>query len=104
MSSVDIPLVMFHTAWRSEPCEYKWTDAESRAQKARLEAQRAEMQEELDDTVKEHIVNLRIDGLTDLSTKLQENYEKFVKDLAINIDSAVNLVSNSADNLTSVLG
>lgn len=62
------------------------------------------MQEEIDDTVKEHIVNLRIDGLTDLSTKLQENYEKFVKDLAINIDSAVNLVKNSADNLTGVLG
>lgn len=62
------------------------------------------MQEEIDDTVKEHIVNLRIDGLTDLSTKLQENYEKFVKDLSINIDSAVNLVKNSADNLTGVLG
>lgn len=62
------------------------------------------MQEEIDDTVKEHIVNLRIDGLTDLSTKLQENYEKFVKDLSINIDSAANLVKNSAENLTGVLG
>ena len=61
------------------------------------------MQEELDDTVKEHIVNLRIDGLTDLSTKLQENYEKYVKDMAINVNHAVDLVSNSADNLSKVL-
>lgn len=61
------------------------------------------MQEELDDTVKEHIVNLRIDGLTDLSTKLQENYEKYVKDMVINVNHAVDLVSNSADNLSKVL-
>ena len=62
------------------------------------------MQEELDDTVKEHIVNLRIDGLTDLSTKLQENYEKYVKDLAININDASQLVADSADNLSKVFG
>ncbi len=61
------------------------------------------MQEELDDAVKEHIVNLRIDGLTDLSTKLQENYEKYVKDMAINVNHAADLVSNSADNLSKVL-
>lgn len=79
------------------------TDAESQAQKARLEARRAEMQEELDDTVKEHVNTMRIEGLSDLQTQMQENYEKYVKDLAINIDSASNLVTDSANNLASTL-
>ena len=61
------------------------------------------MQEELDDTVKEHIVNLRVEGLTDLQTQLQENFEKYVKDLAVNLDDAIELVKDSVNNLSSQL-
>ena len=79
------------------------TDAESKAQKARLEAQRKELQEELDDTVRDHVTELRIEGLSELQEQLQKNYEKLVKDLAINVDDATKLVADSADNLSKTL-
>ena len=62
--------------------------AEARAQKARLEAQRKQSQEALDDTVIQHQYDMQVEGLSDLSEQLQENYEKFTKDLNSNFDKA----------------
>lgn len=62
--------------------------AEARAQKARLEAQRKESQESLDDTVIQHQYDMQINGLSDLSNQLQENYETYVKELNRNFDTA----------------
>ena len=61
--------------------------AEAKAQKARLEAQRKESQESLDDTVIQHQYDMQINGLSDLSDQLQENYETYVKELNRNFDT-----------------
>lgn len=79
------------------------TDTESKAQKARLEAQLQEKQETLKDTVTEHVADLRVDALNDLSEDLRLNFEKFVKDLAINIDDDVKLINDVAITLNSTL-
>ena len=60
---------------------------EGRAQKARLEAQRKESQESLDDTVIQHQYDMQINGLSDLSNQLQENYETYVKELNRSFDT-----------------
>lgn len=61
-------------------------DAASRAKKARLEAELQEKQDALDDTVKDHIYNLQIDGLDKLSTQLNDDYEKYCKELSSSVD------------------
>lgn len=53
------------------------TDAESKALKARIDAQIKQKREEQDDTIRNHAVELQTNGLTDLQNKLQENYDKW---------------------------
>lgn len=62
------------------------SDAASRAKKARLEAELQEKQDALDDTVKDHIYNLQIDGLDKLSTQLNDDYAKYCKELSSSVD------------------
>lgn len=62
------------------------SDAASRAKKARLEAELQEKQDALDDTVKDHIYNLQIDGLDKLSIQLNDDYEKYCKELSSSVD------------------
>ena len=62
------------------------SDAASKAKKARLEAELQEKQDALDDTVKDHIYNLQIDGLDKLSTQLNDDYEKYCKELSSSVD------------------
>ena len=62
------------------------SDAASKAKKARLEAELQEKQDALDDTVKDHIYNLQIDGLDKLSTQLNDDYEKHCKELSSSVD------------------
>ena len=62
------------------------SDAASRAKKARLEAELQEKQDALDDTVKDRIYNLQIDGLDKLSTQLNDDYEKYCKELSSSVD------------------
>ena len=61
---------------------------EARAQKARLESQKKQSQESLDDTVIQHQYEMQVEGLSDLSNQLQENYETYVKELNRNFDTA----------------
>ena len=79
------------------------TDAESRAQKARLEAQRQEMQDELDETVRDHVFDLQVQGLDDLKVELQENYDNYVKDLNSNLDTIVSTVKNTTASINGTL-
>lgn len=60
--------------------------AEAKAQKARLDAEIQEKKDSRDDTVKDHIYNLQIDGLDKLSTQLNDNYEKYCKELSSSVD------------------
>lgn len=62
------------------------SDAASKAKKTRLEAELQEKQDALDDTVKDHIYNLQIDGLDKLSTQLNDDYEKYCKELSSSVD------------------
>lgn len=61
-------------------------DAASKSKKARLEAELQEKQDALDDTVKDHIYNLQIDGLDKLTTHLNDDYEKYCKELSSSVD------------------
>lgn len=61
------------------------SDAASKAKKARLEAELQDKQDALDDTVKDHIYNLQIDGLDKLSTQLSEDYDKYCKELSSSV-------------------
>lgn len=83
------------------------TDAESRAQKARLEAQLQEAKDDLESTVKDHVYELQVSGLDELSDMLNEDYEKYVKELSSNLEkmtNAINTALNStASNTTNAL-
>lgn len=73
-------------------------DAASRAEKARLEEQLQDAMDSRDDTIKDHIYTLKVDGLDDLSDMLDDNYEKYVKELAQDIgkiEEALKDVTNS---------
>lgn len=79
------------------------SDAESRAKKARLEAQLAEAQRDLDDTVQNHVYELQTQGLDDLKTKLDEDYNKYINEISkttSNITDAINTaVTTSGSNI-----
>jgi len=90
------------------------TDAESKALKARIDAQIKQKREEQSDTIRDHSVQLQTEGLTDLQTKLQENYDKwshgFEADSAQQLDvmRSTNLTTDqmatTMDNLLSTFG
>lgn len=71
------------------------TDAESRAKKAQLEADLSDRQDDLQDTIKDHVYELQIDGLDELKETLQKNYDDYVKDLAQNLDSILKAVDSA---------
>lgn len=75
-------------------------DAASKAQKARLEAQLQEKQDALDDTVKDHIYQLQIDGLDKLSTKLNDDYEKYCKELSSSVEKIEETFSSLSGTIT----
>ena len=53
------------------------TDAESKAMKAKIDAQIKQRREEQSDTIRDQAVSLQTNGLTDLQNKLQENYDRW---------------------------
>ena len=71
------------------------TDQESLSQKAKLEEERQQKQEDLDDTVREHIYNLKVDNLDELQLELNESYEKYVKELSTNFDVIEKLIKEA---------
>ena len=70
--------------------------AQAKAEKARLEAQRAEAQESLDETIQEHLYDIKIEGLDELQITLQENYENYVDELQRNYEKMTEVLSNSS--------
>lgn len=86
------------------------TDAQSRAEKARLEAELAEKQEDFDDTVRDHVYELQVDGLDDVKDQLSEDFEKWSHELSANLDkmsqaiadAVANVGGNTADALNSI--
>lgn len=75
------------------------TDAESRAQKARLEAQLKEQQDELDDTVRDHVYELQIDGLDDLKDQLSEDFDEWAYNLKSSVEEISNAITEAVENV-----
>lgn len=71
------------------------TDAESKAQKARLEASLKDKQDDLDDTVRDHVYDITVNGLDDLETQLSEDFEKWSNQLSSDLAKMSNAISNA---------
>lgn len=78
-------------------------DLETKAMRQRLEAQRASLQEDLDDTVSKHQYDLQIAGLDDLKVELQENYDNYVRDLNGNLEIIVGAVTDATTTISDSL-
>lgn len=83
------------------------TDAESKAQKARLEASLKDKQDDLDDTVRDHVYDITVNGLDDLETQLSEDFEKWSNqlssDLAKMSDAISNAISGVGENYSDMM-
>lgn len=83
------------------------TDAESKAQKARLEASLKDKQDDLDDTVRDHVYDITVNGLDDLETQLSEDFEKWSNqlssDLAKMSDAISNAISGAGENFSDMM-
>lgn len=83
------------------------TDAESKAQKARLEASLKDKQDDLDDTVRDHVYDITVNGLDDLETQLSEDFEKWSNqlssDLAKMSDAISNTISGAGENYSDMM-
>lgn len=83
------------------------TDAESKAQKARLEASLKDKQDDLDDTVRDHVYDITVNGLDDLETQLSEDFEKWSNqlssDLAKMSDAISNAISGASENFSDMM-
>ena len=85
---------------------------EAAAKRANLMAQRKEAQEDLDETVKEHVYNLQVEGLDDMMNDLQEDLDEWKKELRSNIEKQTEAIesfrnsvvgNDSASNIASLL-
>ena len=76
------------------------TDAESKARKAKLEADLQEKKDDLADTVRDHVYELQVTGIDDLKEALQEDYDKYVKELSKNLDKMTEAISNAVSSTT----
>lgn len=83
------------------------TDAESKAQKARLEASLKDKQDDLDDTIRDHVYDITVNGLDDLETQLSEDFEKWSNqlssDLAKMSDAISNAISGAGENYSDMM-
>nr|DAT25805.1 MAG TPA: hypothetical protein [Caudoviricetes sp.] len=75
--------------------------AEAKAEKRRLEAELQEKQDSLNDTIKEHIYSIQIDGLDKLSTHLNDDYEKYCKELSSSVDKIEETFTSLSGTITS---
>lgn len=74
---------------------------EAKAEKRRLEAELEEKQDSLNDTIKEHIYSIQIDGLDKLSTQLNDDYEKYCKELSSSVDEIEKTFTSLSGTITS---
>ena len=69
--------------------------AEAKAQKALLEEQLSDLEEDLADTQADHIYQVQIDGLNEQKEILQDIYDKFVDSLNKCLDTEGTIISNA---------
>ena len=71
---------------------------EAKAQRARLNAQIQEQNDELEDTVRNHVYELQVKGLDDLSQQLQENLDEFIKTISSDLDKMSKVITEAVNN------
>lgn len=69
--------------------------AEAKAQKARLQAELAEQQNDLNDTVNDHLLELSQSALDNLKEALQDSFDKYWDNLWNNLDDVKSLVDRA---------
>lgn len=74
------------------------TNAEDKARKARLQEQLASAKDSLQDTITDHSYTLQSDSLDQLSTDLQEDFERWENDLRGSIDKMSDAISEALEN------
>ena len=55
-------------------------------------------QDDLDDTVRDHVYDLQVDGLDDLEDQLKEDLEKWSNELSGNLDKMSKAINNAINN------
>ena len=71
------------------------TDAESKALKAKIDAQIQQKREAQQDTIREHSVSLQTEGLGDLQNQMQENYERWSQEFEANSQQQLAVMQNT---------
>ena len=71
---------------------------EAEAQRARIKAQLDEANQDMEDTVRDHIYELQVQGLDDLMDQLQENYDDWVRELSQDLDKASQTIADAIKN------
>ena len=80
------------------------TDAQSQAQLKRLQEQRAEAEDDLNETVEEHVLELRQQGLDDFATKVDEGFDNWVTNLDKNVSSVIDMINATSDKVSANIG
>ena len=70
------------------------TDAETKAQRARIEAQLAERRDQLQDTVQEHLYSMKVEGLDQLTRDMQENIDNWAREINGNLEKLLGVLQN----------
>lgn len=73
---------------------------EAERKRKELDQQISDKQESLEDTIQDHLYNIQVEGLEDLKTELQENYEDYVRDLAQNLDKIKDVMNGVGDTVS----
>lgn len=73
-------------------------DAASKGKKAELKQQLAEANEALEDTIRDHVYETQVQGLDDLQTQLQENFDEWVREMALNLEAASDTITTAIEN------
>ena len=80
------------------------TDKESRAKLQQLNKQISEAREDIEETIKDHSIDLQISGLDDLKDSISKNLEDTSKAMKSNVDNIVAAVQEATQTISGSLG
>ena len=75
--------------------------AEAKSKRAKLQEELSNANEDLEDTIRDHVYETQVEGLDKMSEQLNENLEKWIKELALNLDKASDVITEAINNSSS---
>ena len=75
--------------------------AEAKSKRAKLQEELSNANEDLEDTIRNHVYETQVEGLDKMSEQLNENLEKWMKEIAQNLEKASNVISDAINNSSS---